>query len=118
MNKKEAIREYKEGRKTPPRDFFAIRCTAGIGRVWVGSSPNLDAAKNGYWAGLKMGANHEKLLQAEWNAHGEESFSYEVLETLDDDVHPMEVAGFAEVEAGGVGYEVRRCQALVGGQSF
>jgi hypothetical protein len=97
MTKKEAIREYKE-RKTP-RGIFAIRCSEGDG-VWVGSSPNLDAAKNGYWAGLKMSAHHEKALQAAWNAHGEDSFSYEVLETLDDDVHPMELRGLLRSKQG------------------
>jgi hypothetical protein len=86
VNKKEAIRAFKE-RKTP-RGVFALRCTA-TDRVWVGSSRNLDAAKNGYWAGLRLGAHMDKSLQAEWTSKGEDAFSYEVLETFEDDVHPM-----------------------------
>jgi len=88
MTRKEAIREFKE-RKTP-RGIFAIRCAAAE-RVWVGSSRNLDAAKNGYWFGLGTGRHLDKSLQAEWTARGEASFAYEVLETFDDDVHPMEL---------------------------
>jgi hypothetical protein len=89
MNKKEAIREFKE-RKTP-RGIFAIRCV-GPDRVWVGASRNLNAAKNGYWFGLRTGNHQDKSLQAEWKARGEEAFSYDVLETVDEDVHPMELA--------------------------
>ena len=33
----------------------------------------------------------EKSLQAEWNVHGEQAFTYEILAGLDEDVHPMEV---------------------------
>jgi hypothetical protein len=88
MTRKEAIREYKE-RKTP-RGIFSVRCTPN-GRVWVGSSRNLDASKNSYWFGLRMGGHLDRSLQAEWTAQGEEAFTYEVLETFDDDVHPMEL---------------------------
>lgn len=35
------------------------------------------------------GEARNKLMQAAWNAHGEEAFAYEVLETLDDDVPPL-----------------------------
>ena len=88
MTRKEAIREYKE-RKTL-RGIFALRCTP-TGRVWVGASPNLDAAKNGYWFGLRMGNHLDRTLQAEWTAQGEQSFTYEILEVLDHDVHPLEL---------------------------
>jgi hypothetical protein len=86
MTRKEAIREFKE-RKTP-RGIFAIRCTA-TRRVWVGASRNLDAAKNGYWFGLRTGKHLDKSLQEEWTERGESAFAYEILEKLDDDVHPM-----------------------------
>ena len=86
--RKEAIKEYK-ARKVP-RGVFAVRCTA-TGQIWVDSSPNLDAAPNGLWFGLRSGLHRNKALQAEWNAHGEPVFQYEVLEKLDEDVHPMSV---------------------------
>jgi len=86
--KKEAIKEYKE--RKPFRGAFALRSTA-TGHVWVGSSPNLDAIRNRLWFALGMGNHQDKVLQEEWNSHGAESFQYEVLEKLDDDILPMEV---------------------------
>lgn len=97
MTRKEAIREFKE-RKTP-RGIFAIRCAAAE-RVWVGASRNLDAAKNSYWFALRMGKHLDKSLQAEWNVHGEQAFTYEVVEKLDDDVHPMELVCLLKTKQG------------------
>jgi hypothetical protein len=34
----------------------------------------------------------DRALQQEWKAHGEDKFRYEVLETIDDEMHPMGVA--------------------------
>jgi hypothetical protein len=87
--RKEAIRKFKE-RKTA-LGVFAVRCAAS-GRVWVDSSRNLDAAKNGTWFGLRNGSHRDKPLQEEWNAYGEGAFQYEILERLADDVHPLAVA--------------------------
>jgi hypothetical protein len=84
--RKEAIRKFKE-RKTP-RGIFAVRCTA-TGRVWAGASPNLDAARNGTWFGLRLGGCRTPELQAEWNQHGEAAFAFEILEQLDDDAVPL-----------------------------
>jgi hypothetical protein len=56
------------------------------GLAWVGSSTNLDAAKNGSWFRLGHGNHPDAALQAEWNQHGAERFSFEVVELLDDDV--------------------------------
>jgi hypothetical protein len=41
---------------------------------------------------LRCRAYQEKSLQAEWNKQDEESFEYEVLDLLDEDVHPLNVA--------------------------
>jgi hypothetical protein len=87
--RKEAIQKFKE--RKPALGVFAVRCTVS-GRVWVDVSRNLDAAKNGTWFGLRNGSHRDKLLQAEWNAHGEDAFVYEILEKLDEDVHPLAVA--------------------------
>ena len=88
IDRKEAIRKFKE-RKTP-RGAFAVRCRA-TGRVWVGASRNLDAARNGAWFCLRQGGYYDKSLQAEWNAQGEAAFEYEVLERIEDDVAPLAV---------------------------
>jgi len=88
MDRKEAIRQYKE--RKPQRGAFAVHCTA-TGHAWVGSSPNVDSAQNGLWFALRANGHLDKLLQGEWNQHGEAAFQYEVLEKLDDDVAPIAV---------------------------
>jgi hypothetical protein len=88
QSRREAIKEYKT--KKALKGVFAVRCTA-TGRVWVDSSPNLDAARNGLWFFLRHGNHHDQSLQAEWNTHGEQAFQYEVIEKLDDDLSPMGV---------------------------
>jgi hypothetical protein len=86
MNRKEAIAEYKN-RKTP-RGTFVVRF-ADDGPAWVDATPDLHAAKNGLLFMLRNGMHTNQGLQAEWNAHGEAAFRYEILEKLDDDLAPM-----------------------------
>jgi hypothetical protein len=88
IEKKEAIRKFKE--QKPLLGIYAVRCTA-TGRVWVGSARNLDANRNRTWFTLRSGGHIEKSLQQEWNAQGEPSFEYEILETLEGDLHPLAV---------------------------
>lgn len=87
--RKDAIAEFKQ--RDPSRGVFAVRC-APTGRVWVGASPNLDAARNSTWFMLRAGSHRERALQDDWNAHGEAAFQFEILETLDPDLLPMSVA--------------------------
>ncbi len=87
--KKEAINEFKEHK--PAIGIYLVRST-GSGQVWVGPSRNLDATKNGIWFTLRNGSHRDKDLQQDWNTHGESTFEYEVLEKLDDDVSPVNVA--------------------------
>jgi hypothetical protein len=86
--RKEAIKDFKS--QKPLRGAFAVRCTT-TNHVWVGSTPNLNAARNAVWFTLRHGLHREKALQEEWNAHGEAAFQYEILEQLDDDVAPLSV---------------------------
>jgi hypothetical protein len=86
MNRKEAIAEYKH-RKTP-RGVYSVRF-ADDGAVFVDAVPDLGAAKNGLLFALRTGTHRNPELQAEWNAHGESAFRYEVLEKLEDDLAPM-----------------------------
>jgi hypothetical protein len=85
-SRKDAIREYKE--RAPNRGAYVIRCAVSD-RVWAGASTNLDAARNRAWFTLRLGQHGDRALQAEWNTHGEATFQYDVLETLEDDVSPM-----------------------------
>ncbi len=87
-SRKESIRRFKERKSL--LGAYAVRCTV-TGRVWVGTSRNLDAAKNGCWFCLRTGSHQEKSLQEEWNAQGESAFQYEILGALDEDVHPLNI---------------------------
>jgi len=72
------------------RGIFAVRC-APTERVWVGASTNLSASRNGLWFVLRSGSYQDKELQAEWQAHGEQAFDFEVLHTLDEETHALAV---------------------------
>ena len=97
MDRKEAAKQFK-ARKVP-KGVFAVRCTA-TGEEWVDSSPNLEAARNGAWFQLRNGLHRDRKLQSEWNARGEEAFEFEVLETLDDDVPPLNLRDLLEEKKG------------------
>ena len=88
IDKKEAIRKFKE--QMPSLGAYAVRCTTS-GLVWVGASRNLNATRNGCWSSLRNGGHIEKSLQQEWNTHGEAAFQYEILETLEGDLHPLAI---------------------------
>ncbi len=85
-SRKQALREYKS--RAPTRGAFAVR-SLSTGRLWVGASPNLDAARNRIWFMLRSGSHRDRALQAEWNSYGEATFLFEVLETFDPDVPPI-----------------------------
>lgn len=87
-SRRETIRQFKE--QKPARGIYAVRCTAN-GDAWVGGTRNLNAAKNGCWFSLRNGMHREPTLQNAWNAHGEAAFEYEIVEKLDEDVHPLEI---------------------------
>jgi len=89
IDRKAAIRDYKD--RPPMGGAFALRCPASD-RVWVGTSRNLDAARNGVLFILRQGQHRDRALQEEWTTHGEAAFQFEVLETLDADVSPYLVA--------------------------
>jgi hypothetical protein len=78
--------EFKE--RKVPRGIFAVRCSAS-GDAWVGSSPNLSAARNSLWFQLRGGLSRHGALQRAWKQHGEDAFSLEVLEQFDDETPPL-----------------------------
>jgi len=87
-DKKQAAREFKERKPAP--GIFALRCRP-MDRVWVDSSPNLNAAQNSQFFQLRNRSHRNAEMQAEWNQHGEEAFSFEVLEALPEDTPPLNV---------------------------
>lgn len=85
--RKAAILAYKE--QKAPRGIFAMRCHT-TGNVWVDVAMDLRAIENRTWFQLKLADIHiDKAIVDEFKTHGRESFTYEVLEMLADDIEPM-----------------------------
>ena len=80
QSRRDAIRDYKERKVS--HGVFAVRC-APSGETWVGVSPNVTQMQNRIWFGLRQGGHPNLALRTTWAAHGEASFSFEVLETVD-----------------------------------
>jgi hypothetical protein len=81
--RRQIANEFKE--RKVALGIFAVRCAA-TGEVWVGSSRNLDAAKNSNWFQLRAGVSRSASLQKAWTLNGEEAFAFEVVEKFDDDL--------------------------------
>ena len=77
--KKELKREYQQGHR--PLGVFQIRCLTNE-KVFVGSSLNLPGIHNRHKTQLRHGMHQNKALQADWNAFGETSFAFEILDEL------------------------------------
>ena len=82
QDRKTAISKYKERKSIS--GVFAVICTA-TGEVWVGTSRNLEAQKNGLWFSLRMKSSPFANLQQVWTTHGENEFRFEELDRLADD---------------------------------
>ncbi len=77
--RQEIKREYKERKK--PAGIFQIRNTAN-GKVYLGSSLNLEGPLNGHKFMLTIGRHRNPALQKEWNEFGADKFTFEVLEVV------------------------------------
>ncbi len=62
---------------------FAIRSPS---RTWIGCSRSLETSKRSQWFQLRNGVHRNTSLQHEWNLCGEESFAFEVLEEIREEV--------------------------------
>lgn len=80
--KRAAIGAYKERKATA--GIFAVRC-APTGQVWVGATPTLDTIQNRLWFGVRLGSSPHRDVQAAWLAHGDAAFSFERLDTYDEE---------------------------------
>ena len=84
----ELLQQY--ATRAPPNGVFAVR-NAKTGEAWVGHSKNIDKQQNGLWARLAGGMCFNKDVQASWNAHGADAFSYEILERFTEiDPHAIQ----------------------------
>ncbi|MBI4907164.1 MAG: GIY-YIG nuclease family protein [Acidobacteria bacterium] len=84
--RKAAIEEFKK--KMVSRGIYAIRHIPS-GQLWIGASPNLEAARNREWFALRQGLHENKSLHSVWAESGEQAFAFEILETLDPDLAQM-----------------------------
>lgn len=80
--RRQIAHEFKE--RKVARGIFVVRCAASE-VAWVGSSPNLDAAKNSLWFQLRGGLSRHSSLQEAWKLHGDHAFTLEVLERFPED---------------------------------
>jgi len=85
MDKRAAKLDYKLSRR--PMGIFQIR-NVQTDKVFVGSTPNLDAVFNRHKFQLNAGRHPSKSLQQDWNELGEEKFAFEVLEELPERDNP------------------------------
>jgi hypothetical protein len=81
-DRKAALAAYKE--QKIDAGIYAVRCSPA-NRIWVGSAPNLDAIWNRLSFGLRQGGHRGRSLQAAWNEHGADGFSFEVLERIEEE---------------------------------
>jgi hypothetical protein len=80
-----ALAAYKQRGTTA--GIYAVRCAAS-GLRWVGAANDLDKIQNRLWFGLRLGSSPHRSLQAAWNGHGGDGFTFEEVERLDDDLEP------------------------------
>jgi len=79
QSRKDLIREYKERRK--PAGVFQIRNSVN-GKVFFGSSKNLEGVFNGHRFRLDFGSHNNAALQADWKSYGADAFEFEILEEV------------------------------------
>ena len=79
-DRKAAVSAYKE--RKAAAGVYVVRCAA-TGEQWVGTAPDLATIWTRRAFSLRQGDDRNPALQAAWNAHGPEAFSFAVLEELD-----------------------------------
>jgi hypothetical protein len=78
--RKAAVSAYKERKAVA--GVYAIRCAAADAQ-WVGAAPDLSTIWTRRSFSLRQGIEANQALQAAWNVHGPESFTFKILEEID-----------------------------------
>lgn len=68
--------------KTPKSGIYAITNTTN-GKVYVGSAVNISARWREHLSQLRRGIHHSRYLQAAWVKHGEQAFSFSILQEVE-----------------------------------
>ncbi len=85
IDKKLAIAAYKERKAVI--GIYRVRCVTS-GETWIGQSPTLDTIQNRIWLALRLGSSPHASLQKAWHEHGADTFTFEIVEQLDDEETP------------------------------
>ncbi|MFN8579531.1 MAG: GIY-YIG nuclease family protein [Gemmatimonadaceae bacterium] len=85
MDRKEMLREYKERRV--PMGVYRVRCTVTSDSL-VAASKDVNSLLNRHRAQLRTNGHPSRALQAAWNTHGADAFTFEVLEFLEPPEQP------------------------------
>lgn len=72
-------REYQE--RVKPAGVFQVKNTVN-GKVFLGSSLNLEGPLNAHRFTLTIGSHRNKALQQDWNTYGPDAFVFEILEVV------------------------------------
>jgi hypothetical protein len=78
-SKQDLKREYRE--RIKPAGIFQIKNLTN-GKVFLGSTLNLEGALNGHSFFLKTNGHHNKAMQLEFNESGADKFVFEILEEV------------------------------------
>lgn len=76
---------------TTAAGIYVIRNSV-TGKCYVGSAANIKKRFSQHRSALSLGNHHNHHLQASWNKHGADSFSFEVLEICQDWTKAIQVA--------------------------
>jgi hypothetical protein len=87
-DRKAAIAQYKS--RTITHGICAVRCAAA-GETWIAATTQAGTGRNSLWTQLRGGSNHNPTMKAAWQAHGEASFTYELVETFEEGLSPHEL---------------------------
>ncbi len=79
-DRKAAVSAYKERKVVA--GVYVVRCVAS-GQKWAGTAPDLATIWTRHAFSLRQGADRNRGLQAAWNAHGQDAFTFEVVEEFD-----------------------------------
>ena len=77
--RKEIHQEYKE--RVKPAGIYQVKNIVN-GKVFLGSSLNLEGPLNRHKFMLKIGSHTNKALQNDWNELGPDNFVFEILEEV------------------------------------
>jgi group I intron endonuclease len=79
-SRKDIKREYKERQK--PAGVFQVK-NAVTGKVFLGSSLNLEGSLNKHEFMLASGQHRNKAMQEDWHNYGPDKFVFEILEVVE-----------------------------------